>query len=148
MGRPGGVERGLLPDPEGHHGGRHVSVGGAAPCGRARRGVSDRDCVSVVSWPSKDTAAGRIYKNPYVSSCGSQTGTGYASWLVSLVSETMSQGTFLYLPAPRLRWGSSPQCTHCRLATGSRWAEMRPAASVSERVSLLLSRVASSVGFT
>lgn len=125
-----------------------MSVGGAAPCGRARHGVSDRGCVSVVSWLSEDTAAGRIYKNPYVLSCGSQRGTGYTSWLVSLVSETMSQGTFLYLPAPRLRWGSSPPGTHCRLTTGSRRAEMRPAASVSERFSLLLSRVASSVGFT
>lgn len=27
MGRPGSVERGLLPDPEGYHGGRHVSEG-------------------------------------------------------------------------------------------------------------------------
>lgn len=84
---------------------------GASPRGQARGGVSDCGCASVVSWPSKDTVADRIYKNLCVSSFGSQTGTGNAFWLVNLVSETMFQGTLLYLPASRLRWGSSPLLT-------------------------------------
>ena len=100
---------------------------GAPPCGCARGGVSDRGCASIVSWLSKDTVADRIYKNLCVSSCGSQMGTGTSFLAYESSLETMFQGTFLYLPAPCLRWGSSPLCSHCRLTTGSRQAKMLPA---------------------
>ena len=123
---------------------------GAPPCGRAQGGVSDHGCASIVSWLSKDTVADRIYKNLCVSSCGSRWVLGQAFWLMNLVSETMFQGTFLYLSAPRLRWGSSPLCTHCRLTTGSRQAKMLPASVQfqKEDYHCFLTRVASSLGFT
>lgn len=79
VGRPGGVERGLLPDPEGHHGGGHVSAR-AGLCGgavRPRRGRRRR--VGTRAW---------ALHVPYCASCGPWTGPASPFWPVKLLPET------------------------------------------------------------